>query len=861
MASEHVWSGPQSFLIDDRTPILGRDREIAELESCLADRTTRLVTITGPGGIGKTRLALHVASRLSKGEGDSRIVFVPLAAIREPHLVLLAIGQALDAGLDDAAEYEQRLVTYLQASNVLLVLDNLEQVLDAGPVLGRILRHSPSLKILATSQAPLAIRGEQLFPLMPLTTPAHADGSIDILLGSDAVTLFVQCALALNPQMMLDVETVQAIAAICRRLDGMPLAIELAAARTNLLSPQQMLGRLDNQMQILGQQRTDIPDRFRTMRSAIAWSYDLLDANEQRLFRALSVFLGGFSLDAVTAMGQSATDELQVLIERSLVQRSPGASGDLRFLMLEPLREFGLDRLRSQPGEENALRESHTRFVVRLTESADTQLIGSNQREWFKRIDNEMDNIRAAIAWSLATGRGEYVMRICSALSVYLRNRGLANESSVWLTQALGMQDFGSPHNHTRALITAGALFEARTDYSRAAEYYRQAQQLAVAIGDIREEIRALNGMGSVACDQSDIVNAKELLERALELSERSNDRRGLMVAQDNLAVVAYKQGRIEDAVQHYQAVIPLLAEFDDISAQSVVFGNLGTSYYLLGQADRAITNVRHAIALQRESGNQRDLPMSLNNLGMILLEQGDFPLAHEAIEEAIAIHKREGGKVKQSVATHSLATLALAEGKTREAASLILECIGLLAGQELPYRFLEISDLLAEICLACDQANLAAELLGAGHRLREDYEIERLTTGQVAREQHMASVREMLGIEVFEEAWNQGAAMDLTTMRVRMQVIARSLVGKQFSDPVRVEETEQYSPIALYGLTERELQVLHLLIEGKSTSELSSTLSISPHTASTHISNIMAKMNVGSRTAAVALALRHGVR
>jgi predicted ATPase len=333
------------------TPLVGRTLDVEYVESLLRTAGHRLVTLTGPGGVGKTRLAVHLAMELQDDFIDG-VVFVPLAPIRDPSLVLPTIGQAL--GIRDVVDgtFDQRLADLLGDQNLLLVLDNFEQVVPAAASIATILSACPRITFLVTSQSPLGIVGEQQVPVLPLATPGTADTLTKEILRFDAVELFLQRARAVSPHLMPDDDQIAVIATICRKLDGLPLAIELAAARTNILSPQALLARLSNRLQMLTGERRDVPDRLRTMRRAIAWSYDLLIPAEQVLFRWLSVFVGGVPIEAVEAMaipgeaaGLAPLDLLGRLVDRSMVRSEPSATGDPRFLMLESLREFGLEQL------------------------------------------------------------------------------------------------------------------------------------------------------------------------------------------------------------------------------------------------------------------------------------------------------------------------------------------------------------------------------------------------------------------------------------------------------------------------------------------------------------------------------------
>jgi len=382
-------------------PVLGREAELDHILALIDDPATRLITITGPGGVGKTRLALHLASTLID-EFERDVVYVPLAAIRDVDLVLPTLGQALEVSFDGSDSWEERLVGAIEArSPLLLVLDNFEQLLDAAPVVATLLSRCPGATMLITSQAALAIPGEQLYPLRPLPTPNLDQVTADAIMRAEAAVLFVTRARAVKPGLVVDDRMAVTIAEICRRLDGLPLAIELAAARMNILSAGALLARLSNRLQVLRGERRGVPDRLRTMRHAIAWSYDLLTPAEQEMFRRMSVFMGGFSLDAVEALfadsgdGRDPWTVLSTLVDHSLVL----ASGEARFLMLETLREYGLDQV-EQRGETHEARLAHATWVCDFAEAAEPHIFSSEQEVWLNRLEPEWENIRTAMEWS-----------------------------------------------------------------------------------------------------------------------------------------------------------------------------------------------------------------------------------------------------------------------------------------------------------------------------------------------------------------------------------------------------------------------------------------------------------------------------
>jgi predicted ATPase/DNA-binding CsgD family transcriptional regulator/tetratricopeptide (TPR) repeat protein len=860
MSATTTFSRRPSPLPTELTPLLGRTRESDQVRELLDAPANRLVTLTGPGGVGKTRLALHVAATLlDEFAGD--VVYVPLASIQDPSLVLPAIAQSFGVFSDVQDAPEDQLSELLHDRRLLLVLDNFEQILGAGPSLASVLARCPGVTALVTSQAPLGISGEQMYPLLPLPVPSSLQTTAEDILRSDAVVLFAQRALSVNPDLTIDDRMAQTIAEICRRLDGLPLAIELAAARTNILSPNALLARLSNRLKVLSGERRGVPDRLRTMRHAIAWSYDLLAPDEQALFRRMSVFVGGISLDAVEAIcqpvddGRQAYDVLSALVDHSLVQSAPLPSGDSRFLMLETLRDYGLEQL-EVAGEGDEARLAHAAFFVELSEAAEPHLVGGEQEAWLDRLDLETENLRAAVDWSLTHGHEDIPLRIGGAIWRFCFTRGLASDCRAWLERAFVAGRCEQSPYRAKALIGAGNLFEDHRDLDTAWNYFEQARILAAAIDNPLNESWAMTGLGIVAHDRGVYVEALGYHTQAAALARKAGDQRSIGVALGNMAGAYYYQGNLEDAARCWQEGQVIMATLGDATAEAIAACNLGAVAILHGDAQRAEKHLTRALELQRRMKSSRDLPYTLINLGDVSRILGDYTQSHDCFAEAITLLRAESNAVIEGVALNGVARLALAEGDIPGAASLVLESMRLVE-DNYPTCIIDNADLLAEICSMRDIHATAVEFLSAADRNRRELGSD-LTPQKVSVLGGIeAAARKALSEQDYADHWQAGSLLDLDALTRRIGIVAREIIGKR--QPVILPE-QPVEPVVSHNLTSREIEVLRLLAQGNSTREISEALFISPRTAATHITNILGKLDVSSRTAAVAHAMRTGL-
>jgi predicted ATPase/DNA-binding NarL/FixJ family response regulator len=843
------------------TPIVGRDRELRSLHDILATPRLRMVTITGSAGVGKTRLALGAVETLG-GE----VAFIQLAPVQHARMVWPAIGQAFGLLADVASGYEEQVLSTLRGREVMLVLDNCEQIADIREPIERLLGDVDGLRILATSQAPTGVPGEQLFPLEPLAIPPEDTDSVEEIERSDAVALFLNRARAVNPNLLINETTASAIGRICRSLDGLPLAIELAAARTNVLSPQALLTRLDNRLEVLGGERPGVPDRQRTMRHAIDWSYSLLADDEQWLLRRLSVFQDRFSLESVEAIferkesSRSVIDILGTLVDRSLVRRSALPSRDDRYFLFQTIRDYCREQL-DVLGETDAAWLAHADVMVRLAEAAEPHLVMPDQDLWLDRLDADRGNIRAAVEWSLANGHEEKVFRIAGAIWRFCSARGMITECRSWLDQAFSAQGNHLTQHRTKALIGAGYLAEDQRDLDAAQRLFTQARHLAAAIGDARSECGALIGLGTVELDRSAYEPAQRTLHEALNMARSIGDARMIAVPLANLGTVSYYLGRADDAIRYWEESQGYLTEVGDTTALALGASNLGALLSTIGEHARAETYHLRALKLQRQMNVQRDLPFTLINLCETALALGDYTLAHDCISEAISRLQELGSSELLGIAFNGRARLAFVEGHDAEAAAFVLQSMDYLVDIENRLPVIENAELLGELCARRRMYALAIELLHAAALLRQHVGAMTYAPRREAVEAVEQEARAALDPRACQEAIDAGEAAAGESLARRISTIAREIIGRRHEVTAPVIPAGQNGSADMsHNLTPREVEVLTLLAQGSSTAQIADQLFVSPRTAATHINNILGKLGVNSRTAAVAHAMRIGL-
>jgi predicted ATPase/transcriptional regulator with XRE-family HTH domain len=593
-------------LPDPPTPLIGRDETIAGAVRSLSRSTTRLLTLLGPPGIGKTRLAIALAYALLDEFPDG-VYFVPLAAISNPTLVAPHIIQILDIAETNNRPPEERLKAYLGERQTLLVLDNLEQILEAVPLIAELLSACPWLKIVVTSRTPLHLRREHQFPVPPLSLPDIQQlPSVEALLQYAAIELFIERAQAITPDFSLTAHNALAVATICHQLDGLPLAIELISARVNLLPPVALLQRLHGGMILRSSGQTDFETRHRTLNAAIEWSYRLLSPDEQSLFQRLGVFMGGCTLEAIEAICSPPMDTLNgvaLLMDNNLLRQEVDLNGEPRFVLLETIREYALERLQ-ESGEEQALRQSHAAYYVALAERAETGLHHAGHQQWLNLLEAEHNNLRAVFDWC-QYAHIEQGLRLAVALSHFWGLRGHMMEGRSRFESLLTA---GSAVSKLNASLWAKALNHAcelawfHRDDMVCQRWAKEALQLSMETGDSEGVLWALFNLGRAARSRGDDETAREILEEGLALAregENHGDTRDFLCA---LGIIMRNQGDYARAIAYHDEAVKLAKAIENKADIHIVLWETGTSWLFYGDCEQARQLYMESLMMSKEA-------------------------------------------------------------------------------------------------------------------------------------------------------------------------------------------------------------------------------------------------------------------
>lgn len=724
--AQHSEPRPNNLPVQ-RTAFIGREEEAAALRKLLSRDEARLVTLTGPGGIGKTRLALQVASEIA-GEFPGGVCFIPLSVVPESAMVGAAIAQAL--GVRESGNHSpvESLKEYVRGLDrpMLLVLDNFEHLVLAAPTIAQLLTTGTKLKIVVTSQAPLHVYGEHEFPVLPLALPnLKAIPPLEVLARLPAVALFVERAQAVKREFALTKENAPNVAAICARLDGLPLAIELAAARVKLLSPSAMLARLESRLNLLTGGARDLPTRQQTLRSTVDWSYGLLNAAEQTLFRRLSVFTGGCTLEGVEAvcdtkgnLGLDILDGMASMVDKSLAQQVEQADAETRFVMLSTIREYALERL-AESNDQAATRRAHAAYYLVLAEEGAEDVV--DHPEWLDRFEVEHDNFRTALDYLVKTKDAEWGLRLGTALFRF------------W---------------ETREHLTEGRDAMARL--------------LALDGATARPKLRArlLFAAGVLASEQGDYASSTPLFEESLNTCLELEDSRGVAVALNALAVTARDHGELGQASILFERCVAIWKDLGDSADTARALSNLANMMKLQREYARASALYDECVTMFRKAGDGAGVAWTLNYQGDVAREKADFVAARSYCEQSLAAFRqlRDGWGIASALS--DLAGLSCDQGNNAEAQRLYGESIKMF--QEVGHRrgIARALECLAASAAAQSNAKQSLHLAGAAAALRQRLGAPLTPAEQPRLEKALEFARRMLGSAAGVRAWMEGWEM-----------------------------------------------------------------------------------------------------
>jgi len=814
--------------------MVGREREVALGWSFLRRRDVRLLTLVGPGGVGKTRLGIEIAVQTLPDFADG-LCYVELTPVTDSALVVPTIAQNFGLGEAPERSLQAALTDYLRDRSMLLVLDNFEQVLSAGKEIAGLLAACPRIKALVTSREPLRLRGEQEIQVQPLDLPPlskTASPDLTDLAANPAVALFLQRAIAVRPDFALTDTNASAIAEICVRLDGLPLAIELATARMKVLTPQALLSRLQSALHILTGGPTDLPSRQQTLRDTIQWSYNLLAEEEQLAFRRLAVLVGGSTIEAAEALCnheflilnsesekdaeliqdsklriQNSFDTLMSLVDKSLLRRVDNPNIESRLAMLETIRQYALERL-EESGEAEEVRRHHAEYFLALAEQAEPLLKGPDQIEWLNRLDHDRDNLRAVLAWATTESppddrrpmsarpmeKSTIGLKVAGCLLRFWQVRGPLSEGHEWLSRLLALDDLAGPaatsddtermRARARALATAGRIAYLM-GYPTCRAYYAEYHDLCRTLGDRAGMAAALMGMANLSLEK--------------------------------------------------------------------------------GDTGEAFSTYEECLAISREIGSNPGIAGALNNISMVEIIRGNYDRAEQLMSEGLEVIRQVEDKERIATMTDGLGRILLRKGELERAASTINSSLMMVTEMQDSWATAYSLEGLAEVACAQGKSNRAAQLLGAAEvyyknmRARLDYlDIE-------TYDRCVATARALLGDQAYEAAFAEGYSKTAEQAAAFEEpTVSRKADGSRPGFPQRSGREKAAGDSGLIRdpqgiLSAREVEVLRLVAQGLSDADIAAQLFLSRHTVNAHLRNIYSKLGVTSRSAATRYAIDHG--
>ena len=855
------------------TLLLGRDQECTDIQASFARDDVRLITVAGPPGIGKTHLTLQVAHEIQASFIDGAVL-VQLMPLRDADLVIPAIARALDIYDTGKQPLLDTLISFLVEKHMLLVLDNFEHLISAASQLSHLLRYAPFVKMLVTSRTKLSVQGENEYSVAPLSVPDVQQGSgVEDLSNYASIELFVQRAQAINPDFALTEENASAIAAICARLDGVPLAIELAATRIKLLSPQALLRRLHQRLHLLTSDIVDGPHHHKTLRGAIAWSYDLLSPEQQALFCVLGLFSGGCRVESLAAVvdretflfksaGQDTShqynhdvgllNDLETLINHHLIQQVIDFDEESRFDMLETIREYAIEQL-EESGDIIRWQYRHAHYYLSLAETASTHLNGPDQAWWLDYLEVEHDNMRAALRWSQSlVGDANVGVRLATALSEFWYVRGYVGEGLQWFETVLEHKDNLDIEIWLIGTTYCGHLTRLKGDYLSATQLAEHSRGWAEQLQHTDSLARSLHILGWGAIAQHDYSQAYAYFTDSLQYFRMLNHQHQITNVLYSLGYTASQTGDIEKAEQFFEEDLSISRMYNDSRGTVRALAGLGMIAIDQHNGARAQTLLTEALTLARSLNYQVAVAGLLNYLGEVARTQGLYDEAMTYYAEAFEVMRRTGNIWNVALILHNRGHIALRQQMSIQAAGYFIESLDIQQGLGNTSGIVICLVGLAGVATQQGHYQQAAWLLGAA---TFQFDKSEMFVAEVDRTEYNHIVNQTrihLDQSIFDSAWSAGYAMAWDQVMVE----ARDVASKAQSSPSS-QKTDMYND-ALDQLTPREMEVLGLIAQGMTNRDIAHQLVISPRTVNAHVTSIYAKLGVTSRSAATRLAVEH---
>ena len=854
----------QDSLPASLTPLIGREQEIQACLDLLQHSEARLVTLIGPGGVGKTRLGLQVCQELLHEFTDG-IYFVSLAPISNPTLVIPTIARIFDIWEADSQSLKDRLKVCLRNKHLLLLLDNFEQVIVAASDLADLLIACPGLSLLITSRAVLHISGEHEFPVPPLSMPDPKKlPEIELLSQYAAIALFLQRVKAIIPNFHLTKANARAIVEICSCLDGLPLAIELAAARIKLLPPLALQARLDRRLVVLTSGTQDAPARQQTLRNTIMWSYDLLNGQEQQLFRQLSVFVGGCSLEAIEVISgaqnsrdeeASILDRVASLLDKSLIQQKEQEGQEPRLIMLETIHELGQELLIMNT-EMASVRQAHAEYYLLLVGEAKQGLSGQEKEQWLMKLQQDQDNIRAALHWLMEQEEIEKALRLIRSLVDFWWIRGHLNEGRTFLEWGLRVSERASTPVRAEILYVAGWLSCLQGDIGRAEALCEESLVIFRELEDTRSMVSPLWMLGYITLIGSNYTKARVRAEEALKLARELDDKENSIYTLEILAMIAFYQGEYSKACSLFEGSLELCKALDNTWSfiRSLCF--LALVVLSQGDIEKAHVLLEECLILARKVAYKECIAQSLNLSGQAALQQGNITRARALMEESLELFKESGNQSGAAQALSGLGWVAFLQGDALKGQALLSQSLEIARKTNDRWFLALCLEGLGTMVASQGQATYAVQLLSVGETLCATINAVLPPVMRNMRESTIALARTQLGEDVFATTWAAGCTM--TPQQVLTHTESTSIEPVPSPVPQTISTTSQLftSPkmsatSSLAELTTREVEILHLVAQGLTNAQVADKLVISPRTVNWHLTTIYNKLGVSSRSAA----------